>query len=98
MKEFMASITFPGGITEDYIDLIPAQKDYISRLVSHKKITSYGLSTDRSKFWITFSAESEQEVWQLLVGFSLYKYMEVEIDELLFHQNTKLFFPQLSFN
>ena len=98
MKEFMASITFSGVIAEEYIELIPAQKDYISRLVSQKKITSYGLSTDRTKFWVTFSAESEQEVWRLLVGFSLYKFMEVEIDELLFHQNTKLFFPQLSFN
>lgn len=88
MKEFMASITFPGVITDEYIELIPEQKDYIGRLVSQKKITSYGLSMDRTKFWITFSAESEQEVWQLLVGFSLYKYMEVEIDELLFHQNT----------
>jgi len=98
MREFMASITFPGVISEEYSELIPAQKNYISKLVSQKKISSYGLSTDRTKFWITFLAESEHEVWQLLVGFSLYKYMEIEIDELLFHQNTKLFFPQLSFN
>jgi len=98
MKEFMASISFPGEISEEYIKLIPAQKEYMNKLVTQKKITSYALSTDRKKFWITFSAESEQKVWQLLVGFSLYKYMEIDIDELLFHENTKLFFPQLFFN
>ncbi|MCK9424484.1 MAG: hypothetical protein M0Q21_00440 [Ignavibacteriaceae bacterium] len=98
MKEFMASISLPGLISEEYIELIPAQKEYISKLVNQKKITSYGLSSDRTKLWITFSAESEAEVWRLIAGFSLYKYMEVEIDELLFHENTKLFFPQLSLN
>ena len=98
MKEFMASISLHGIISEDFIELIPAQKEYISKLVNQKKITSYGLSTDRMKLWITFSAESEAEVWKLLLGFSLYKYMEIEIDEMLFHENTKLFFPQLSLN
>lgn len=98
MKEFMVSISFPGVISEEYIEQIPSQKEYISKLVNQKKITSYGLSTDRTKLWLTFYAESEPEVWRLLVGFSLYKYMEIEIDEMLFHENTKLFFPQLSLN
>lgn len=98
MKEFMASISLPGAISEEYIELLPKQREYLGKLVSQKKITSYGLSTDRAKLWITFSAESEHEVWQLLVGFSLYKYMEIEIDEMLFYENTKLFFPQLCYN
>jgi muconolactone delta-isomerase len=98
MKEFMASISLPGVISEEYIELLPAQKEYISKLVNQKKITSYGLSTERTKLWITFAAESEHEVWLLLAGFSLYKYMEVVIDEMLLHENTKLFFPKLCYN
>jgi|GEM_PF-200265 len=95
MKEYMVSITLTGVTTDEFNELLPAQKEYISKLVSQKKISSYGLSVDRTKAWFTFLGDSEQEIWQLLAGFALNKYMEIEMDEMLFHENTKLFFPQL---
>ncbi|PIX93806.1 MAG: hypothetical protein COZ25_08765 [Ignavibacteria bacterium CG_4_10_14_3_um_filter_37_18] len=98
MKEFMATISLPEVISEEYIERIPAQKEYIGKLVSQKKITSYALSSDKTKLWRTFSVNSKEEIRELLLEFPLYLCMEIEIDGLLFHENTKLLFPQLFFN
>lgn len=94
----MVSVRLSGLLTEEFFSLIPDQKEYMNKLINQRKISSYGLTVDHTKVWIVFTADSEAEVWQLLTGFTLYKYMEVEIDEMLIYENTNLVFPQLFFN
>jgi muconolactone delta-isomerase len=98
MQQFMVDITLPSELTEEFLALIPKQRSLINQLFTQGKLTSYSLAIDRSKLWATFAAESEEDVVYILSLLPLRKFMQIEIRQLAFHQNTTHNLARISMN
>lgn len=98
MKQYMVDVELPGVLSEEFVSLIPTQRDQVNKLMAEGKINSYTLSMDRSRLWIILSAKSDTEVFRILSTFPLRRYMDAKIFELAFHNTTTAQFPQISLN
>jgi muconolactone delta-isomerase len=98
MTQYMVEIALPSELTEEFLTLIPKQRALVNQLFNQGKLTSYSLALDRSKLWATVLAESVEEVVHTLSMLPLRKYMEVEIHQLAFHQNTTHNLARISMN
>jgi len=87
MNEYMIIIKFLALFNEEFVSLIPSQRDEVSRLMDKGILTSYSLSLDRKTLWITLIASSSEAVETTLKMMPLYKFMHYEIVELMFHNN-----------
>jgi muconolactone delta-isomerase len=85
VKQFMVEFQLPPVLTEDFIRLIPRQREYVTFLLAEGKLKSYSLSMDRSRLWAVFSARNEFEVLEAIAQFPLADYMTPKIMELAFH-------------
>ena len=94
LKLFMVEFELPGILTEEFIRLIPSQRNFVNQLLADGKIRSYSLSLDRSRLWVVFAAEAELEVLETIAQFPLGNHMTPHIQELAFHnaQDTVLQF------
>lgn len=84
-KLFMAEFDLPMYFSEEFIQLIPAQRTYINYLLAEGKVKSYSLALDRSRLWTIFSAKSEDEVMHIIEDMPLGDFMDANISELMFH-------------
>jgi muconolactone delta-isomerase len=98
MQQFMVDISLPSELTEEFFSLIPKQRALVNQLFNQGKLTSYSLAIDRSKLWATIVAESEEDVVYILSLLPLRKFMDVEIHQLAFHQNTTHNLARISMN
>ncbi len=98
MKQYIADISLPEVISQDFISLIPLQRLQVGILMKSGRLTNYALSIDRSKLWAIFIGNSEEEVHNIINIFPLRKYMEVQLHELAFHEYPQLQFPIQSLN
>ncbi len=98
MNYFMVDIELPSYISEDFVSLIPFQRQTIDNLMSEGVVVAYSLALDRSRLWVTIAAETEEEVEKIIAGFPLYKYMTPNILELIFHNSISNNFPVISLN
>lgn len=94
----MVSIQLPDELTEDFISLIPKQREMIDELMNEGKILQYALGIDRSKLWITLSADTKKDVLVILSAFPLIDYMKPKIFELAFYNSISTELPKLIMN
>lgn len=94
----MINITLPEYLDEDFIALIPEQRSHIDSLLSKGVVTTYSLSLDRTKLWVTLNAKNSKNVEEILRSFPIADYISYEITELLFHNSASFFFPTMSLN
>ncbi len=94
----MVEIQLPGTMTDDFARRVPAQRQMVNDLMEQGKLTSYALTTDRTKLWCVFKAESEIEVMNLMSEFPLIDYMTPTISELMFNNVVALRLPLFSLN
>ena len=83
----MVIINFLVAFREEFASLIPSQRNEVNRLMEEGILTSYCLSSDRDKLWITLLATSSEAVDTMLKMMPLYKFMRYEIVELMFHNH-----------
>ena len=81
----MVEFELPHVLTEEFVRLIPRQRDHINRLLAEGKVKSYSLAMDRSRLWMVFAAETEFDVMETITGFPLGGFMTPAIMELAFH-------------
>ena len=98
MSQFMAQITLPEFLDEDFMALIPEHRAYVDQLMNDGIITSYSLALDRSTVWITFNSKSEKAVVKIINSFPISDFIQYDILELAFHNSATVFFPSLSLN
>ena len=98
MNNYMVDVILPGVLTEEFVSLIPRQRAHVDTLMNEGIITSYALSKDRSRLWITLGAESNEGVLKILHGFPMIRFFTFEVRELMFHNHAGLIFPQMSLN
>ena len=81
----MVEFELPEVLSEEFIRLIPSQRNFVNHLLAEGKIRSYSLSLDRSRLWAIFAAETEFEVLEMIAQFPLNVYMIPHVQELAFH-------------
>jgi muconolactone delta-isomerase len=98
MKQYMADVNFPQPLPEEFIALIPKQRKAVNDFMNEGVINTYSLALDRSKLWIIVFAESEKATTEYLSSLPLFKFMNIKIHELAFHENASIRTPHFSLN
>ena len=98
MNEYMVTITFSDEIGDDFISLIPQQRAQVNELMGKGILTSYSLSINRQTLWMTMMGASEERIVETLRQMPLYRFMQFEIRELMFHNAPVFAQPRFSLN
>lgn len=98
MKTYMVDVQLPEYLDEEFISLVPDQRMAINRMMEKGVVSTYSLSMDRSKIWITINAQSERQVKDILQKMPLYRHMSIMIHELAFSETPSMALPQPSMN
>ncbi len=94
----MADIALPPNPPEEFFSMIPLQRLHINRLLDNGVVTSYCLTFDRSRLWVTLRAHSEEAAVEIVAAFPLFRWMEVEIEQLMFRNTVVTTMPVVSMN
>lgn len=98
MVEYMVTCDLPEELTEEFMNMIPEQREEVNKLFQSGVFTSYTLALDRSKLWITLFGKDEESVMEALARLPLMPYFRVEIYPLAFHNAARVVLPALSLN
>ncbi|MDX2196521.1 MAG: hypothetical protein NW207_08890 [Cytophagales bacterium] len=98
MYQFIAIVTLPDVLEDDFNNLMPEQRLYIDELMHNGVVTGYSLSLDRSMLWVTLATSSKKKAQKALDGFPIREYIQYELVELMFHNSASFMFPALSLN
>ena len=98
MNTYMFTITVPEFKDNEFLALIPSQREHIDALIGKGTVSTYALSADHTKLWVTVNAESIDEAKHIIDAFPLRKFMAVEVTELAFSNTPAARFPALSMN
>lgn len=99
MKDiFLVHILLPEVFTQKFYNLIPKQREHINNLLEKQIVVSYSLDMERKNVWVFVSANSENEVMDLLSAFPIIKDVKVTIHELAFHDAAHKALPDLIMN
>lgn len=98
MPEFMVDVNLHHPHSDEFLKLIPSQRAVVNDLMMEGKITSYCVSVDRAKLWITIVAKNADAVMDELAKFPLIEFMDCEIEQLLFYNSAYQTFSQISLN
>ena len=80
MKKFQVTIRFK--MDDDFMALVPAHRLYISSLIEKGVIDHYVVTMESQTTWITFTAETKEEIEKYLSKSPIYRYWTYEIEEL----------------
>ncbi len=98
MYEFMAEIDIPLPFDKNFVLLIPEQRAVINNLMNERIVTSYAVSVEEGKLWVTIVADSAESVTEILMGFPIIEFVEYNIYKLAFHNNAGTLSAQFSLN
>ncbi len=98
MNDYFLDIDLPHYFDQDFMAKIPEQRAFINKMMNQGAISSYSLSMDRTKLWVTIKANTKSEAKKLFASFPLYEYMNGAIIPLMFHQGVNVALPQPSLN
>jgi muconolactone delta-isomerase len=92
-KSFMVEFELPDELTEEFMALIPEQRETINRLIAEGALKSYALAMDRSVLWVVVEADSEFEVMEIIAQMPLSDFMQPYVSELMFHNGAEAAAP-----
>ena len=98
MNQFMVEVKLPDALTQEFIALIPSQREYIDDMFNRGVISGYTLAMDRTKLWVTFVAKNAKEVRQVMDSFPIVDYIDYNIHELAFNNSASAIIPEISLN
>jgi hypothetical protein len=97
MEQYLVEIFLP-EFTEEFFELVPAQRAYINKCMADGSVSSYSLAADRSKLWVVFMAKTEAEMKKILHRFPIIKRVNYKSFPLMFHNSMELMMPAISLN
>jgi hypothetical protein len=97
LKQYMVEFDVPSPLTEDFLDMIPAQREALDTLFSSGKLLSYTVASDRTRVWAVMIAETESELLTYIDDLPMTLYMDYDYYELMFY-NTVHLMPAMSLN
>lgn len=98
MSNFMVEISLPAYLGREFMDLIPQQRDFVNKMFDKGVITGYSLTNDRSKLWVTLSADTEWEADNIVKQFPIIDYITYKLHELMLHESAMVLIPSISLN
>ena len=98
MYEYMADIDLPVPFTDEFLSLIPRQRAIVNKLMNEGAITSYAVSIEKGKLWMTAVAENESAVHRLIQSFPIAEHVHYTISKLTFHNSVNFKIPGFSLN
>jgi muconolactone delta-isomerase len=98
MSQHMVDISLPTDPDGEFYALIPHQRAHINELLAQGVVMEYSLSFDRSKLWIVLNARNEQDAIEILSAFPLFRYFEMTIYPLMFHNASVMALNRMSMN
>ena len=98
MNQYMVEVRLPDSISQEFISLIPRQREYIDDMFNRGIISGYTLAMDRTKLWVTFVAKNVREVKDVLSSFPIIDYIEFDVHELAFNNSASSIIPEISLN
>jgi hypothetical protein len=98
LYEYMVTFDLPKYFDDEFTSLIPAQRAVVNRLMQGGIITSYAVSLESSKLWVTMIAESEIEVKEIIEGFPIVEKVDYKISRLAFRNTISPLVPNFSVN
>ncbi|MEH0156588.1 hypothetical protein V6R21_20735 [Limibacter armeniacum] len=96
--QFMVEAEMPEVFSDEILDMIPNEITRMNDLMSDNVVSSYTLSGDRKRLWVTLDVENEEKAREVMDGFSLADHMHYEIYELAFLETAPMRMPAFSLN
>jgi hypothetical protein len=98
MNQFMVEVNLPESLTQEFILLIPKQREFIDDMFNKGVIANYTLAMDRSKLWVTMVVPTVRDVRQILDDFPIAEHIEYTIHQLAFSNSASAIIPEISLN
>ena len=98
LYEYMVTFDLPKYFDEEFTSLIPAQRAVVNKLMKSGVLTSYAVSLESSKLWVTMIAETEAEVREIISGFPIAGKVDYKISKLAFRNTVNSLVPNFSVN
>lgn len=96
MKKFQVTIEFE--VNDEFLNKIPAHRAHINHLIEDGVIDHYVVTMESKRAWITFNADSKNEVLAHLLKSPLYKFWDYTIEELLLYDGHHYRLPAVQLN
>ena len=98
MEMFMVEIVLPYYKDEEFMALIPRQREQIGTLLQTGIITSFSLNQERTKIWLVMAAQNEDSAQKVIEQLTMFKFMEIELQSLLAFDRAAFSLPPLVMN
>jgi hypothetical protein len=98
MPQFMVEFELPVPFPPSFLEKIPLQKMVVDELMDEGGISSYALSMDRGKLWVSVNAENDFGVLDIINQFPLIDQMSYAMSELMFNHAGAIQVPGFSLN
>jgi hypothetical protein len=98
MYEFMVEMDLPVPFEDEFLAMIPRQRALVNKLMNDGIITSYAVSLEKGKLWMTMLAEDEANAFSMISAFPIIRHVTYNISKLTFHNSIRFQVPQFSIN
>ncbi|MDP4229439.1 MAG: hypothetical protein Q8916_03425 [Bacteroidota bacterium] len=98
MEMFMVEIGLPYYKDEEFMALIPRQREQIGTLLQTGILLSFSLNQDRTKIWIVMAAQNEDAALKVLEQLALFKFMDLDLQSLMAFDRGTFSLPPLVMN
>lgn len=87
-QAFMVEIDLPQNLPEEFVKIIPENRQLVNQFMAEGRISIYTLAEDRSNLWIVVYGQTEDDVRELLDELPIMVYLQPNIRPLAFHMTT----------
>ena len=96
MYKYQVSVFF--SVDEEFMNLVPQHRIVINDLILKGVIDCYAISAEVGRGWITMNGKDKTDIRTQLERSPLYKYFELEIDQLMVYDSQMYRFPKMVLN
>ena len=96
MKKFLVIGRFEWN--EEMMQIIPEHRTHINNLIEDQVIEHYVVSMDINTVWITMNAKNKTEAKKLLAPSPFYKFLKLQINELMVWDGQMYRLPAVQLN
>lgn len=98
MKKFITELFIPDASDAEFQKMIPAHRAYINELINRRVIESYSINQERTRGWIIMNGTDEEDILGYVEQFPIYRWIRVNVEELMVHDSELYRFPTLIMN
>lgn len=97
-QHFMVDFTLPKVLSEEFLQLIPMQRNRANKLFREGKLVNFAVALDHSKMWAVINAATIEEVEAILEELPLTPHMRYKISSLTLFSAADSGSPAFSLN